>query len=42
MSNTADSRNSKPSKLDAFALGFEYNQTITEARKSTRLRALQK
>jgi len=42
MANSSDKHTSKPSKLDTFSLGFEYNQTITEARKSTRLRALQK
>lgn len=42
MANSTDKHTTKPSKLDTFSLGFEYNQTITEARKSTRLRALQK
>jgi hypothetical protein len=42
MANSSDKHISKPSKLDTFTLEFEYNQTITDARKSTRLRALQK
>lgn len=40
MVNVTDRTHHKSSKLDKFSLDFEYNQTIAQARKSTKLRAL--
>ncbi|MGK2896757.1 MAG: hypothetical protein ACSLEY_04125 [Candidatus Saccharimonadales bacterium] len=38
MSNTSLVHHKKPSKLEEFKLGFEYNRTLKEERKLTQRR----